>query len=146
MSSRPSLANLPAQVQVRVEVHRGSLVKRGPHGSIDFLSPIPCPFDYGSVLGHEGLDGDPADAVLLGGPRARDSVHTLPVLGRVCFLDAGLLDDKWICGPVAPTAADRRALAAFFRAYAAAKAALGPLRALRSGQRGRTAYEGLEWR
>ena len=84
--------------------------------------------------------------MLLGGPRALDSVHTLPVLGRVCFVDAGLPDDKWICGELPVSAADRRALAAFFRTYAAAKAALGPVRALRSGLRGPTRYEGLEWR
>lgn len=146
MSSRPPLSALPARVSVRVEVRRGSRIKRGPRGEIDFLSPVACPFDYGSVAGEEGADGDPADAVLLGGPRARDTVHELSVLGRVCFVDAGLQDDKWICGEAPPTEAERRELARFFRTYARVKRLLGPARRIRSGQAGETRFEGLEWR
>lgn len=146
MSSRPPLAELPTRARVRVEVRRGSRIKRGSDGGIDFLSPIPCPFDYGSVLGEEGADGDPADAVLLGGPRVRGSVHELQVLGRVRFVDAGLQDDKWICGEGAPTEGERRELDRFFRAYARVKGLLAPARRLRGGPSGRTRFEGVEWR
>ena len=53
---RPEPA-LPTRVRVRVEVPRGSLAKRGAHGQIEFLSPVPCPFHYGSVVGVLGADG-----------------------------------------------------------------------------------------
>ncbi len=144
--SRPPLSELPQRVRVRVEVPRGSRIKRGAEGGIDFVSPVPCPFTYGSVSGHAGLDGDPADAVVLGPSLPAGTEVERELLGRVCFVDAGELDDKWICSDIPPSAADERALRRFFSAYAAAKALLGPARALRSGKRGPTRFEGIEWR
>ena len=54
------------RVEVVIEVPRGSFLKRGSSGSIDFVSPLPCPFNYGSVETLIGLEGDLLDAIVLG--------------------------------------------------------------------------------
>jgi inorganic pyrophosphatase len=51
---------------VVIEVLQSSFLKRGSTGKVDFISPLPCPFNYGSVPGYIGLDGDLPDAVVLG--------------------------------------------------------------------------------
>ena len=45
----------PPEVEVVIEVPRGSFLKRGSTGHIDFISPLPCPFNYGSVPIYLGL-------------------------------------------------------------------------------------------
>ena len=37
------------EVDVVIEVTRGSFLKRGSTAHVDFVSPLPCPFNYGSV-------------------------------------------------------------------------------------------------
>ena len=54
------------EVEVVIEVPRGSFLKRGSTGHLDFISPLPCPFNYGSVPSLLGLEGDLLDAVVLG--------------------------------------------------------------------------------
>jgi inorganic pyrophosphatase len=39
----------PPEIEVVIEVPRGSFLKRGSTGHVDFISPLPCPFNYGSV-------------------------------------------------------------------------------------------------
>ena len=39
----------PPEAEVVIEVPRGGFLKRGSSGSIDFVSPLPCPFNYGAV-------------------------------------------------------------------------------------------------
>lgn len=39
----------PPEVEVVIEIPRGSFLKRGSTGHIDFISPLPCPFNYGSL-------------------------------------------------------------------------------------------------
>ena len=56
----------PKAVEVIIEVPRGGFIKRHPDGAVDFVSPVPCPFNYGSVEGSEAADGDPQDALVLG--------------------------------------------------------------------------------
>ncbi len=56
----------PPEVDVVIEVPKGSFLKRGSTGHIDFVSPLPCPFNYGSVPKYLGLEGDLLDAVVLG--------------------------------------------------------------------------------
>ena len=58
-------ATKPIEVDVVVEVPRGSFLKRGSTGRVDFISPLPCPFNYGSVPQYLGLEGDLLDAVVL---------------------------------------------------------------------------------
>jgi inorganic pyrophosphatase len=54
------------EVDVVIEVPRGGFVKRGSTGQADFISPLPCPFNDGSVPAYIGLEGDLLDALLLG--------------------------------------------------------------------------------
>jgi len=56
----------PLEVEVVIEIPRGSFLKRGSTGHIDFISPLPCPFNYGSVPNFLGLEGDLLDALILG--------------------------------------------------------------------------------
>ena len=60
------LSSEPPEVEVVIEIPRGSFVKRGSTGHIDFISPFPCPFNYGSVPNFLGLEGDLLDALILG--------------------------------------------------------------------------------
>jgi len=114
------LTDVPEHACVRIEVTRGGLIKWGADGGVDFISPVPCPFNYGSVVGTTGADGDPADALVLGPRLARGSEAEWPVVGCVRFLDMGQPDDKWICGSPL-TAWDEMRLRWFFGLYALAK-------------------------
>ncbi len=140
--SRPLLADLPDHVDVVIEVTRGSRVKWGADGGVDFLSPVRCPFNYGSVPAVAGADGDPADAVVLGPGLPRGSTHRVRLWGRVRFLDGGRLDDKWICGTAPPSRSERADVERFFARYARLKQLSGPLR--RAG--GASRSEGVDWR
>lgn len=112
------------EVEVVIEVPRGSFFKRGSTGEVDFVSPLPCPFNYGSVPSHIGLEGDLLDALVLGprlplGARIRTTAW-----GAVTLTDRGMSDDKLICaaGPLTPS--QRRGVLAFFRFYAKCKGLL----------------------
>ena len=107
-----------------IEIPCGSFLKRGSTGSIDFVSPLPCPFNYGSVPTHIGLEGDLLDAVVLG-PRlaAGTEVRTL-AWGAVTLTDRGMSDDKLICSAVPLLPAQRVEVLRFFRFYARCKAVL----------------------
>ena len=56
----------PPEVEVIIETPRGSFLKRGATGDIDFSSLLPRPFSYGCVPKFLGLEGDLLDAVVLG--------------------------------------------------------------------------------
>ena len=56
----------PRELDVVIETPRGSAVKRTDDGRVDFISPLPCPFNYGSVPDTRSDDGDRLDAVVLG--------------------------------------------------------------------------------
>ena len=62
------------ELEVVIEVPRGSFLKRGSTGRVDFVSPLPCPFNYGSVPQYLGLENDLLDAVVLG-PRLPAGAH-----------------------------------------------------------------------
>jgi len=128
------------RVQVRIETPRGSFVKRRSDGPIDFVSPLPCPFDYGSLPGTRGADGEPCDALVLGGRRPAGTLVETQVLGLVRFVDGGLPDDKLVCGPAGALdgSVTRAAIRAFFVLYALAKR----LRGIGAG-RGATRFLGL---
>ena len=61
----PATSLDPPEVEVVIEVPRGSFLKRGSTGRVDFISPLPCPFNYGSVPNYVGLEGDLLDALVL---------------------------------------------------------------------------------
>jgi inorganic pyrophosphatase len=139
MAELDPFQGIPAEAEVVVEVPRFSHVKRRDDGAIDFVSPLPCPFNYGSVPGTRSGDGDRIDALLLGPRPPRGARALRKVVGVVRFVDAGALDPKWVCAehPLGPR--DRVALELFFRVYAIAKGALNRAR----GFSGETRYEGL---
>jgi inorganic pyrophosphatase len=108
-------------VDVYIETQRGSFIKRGADGKIEFISFFPCPFNYGSVPGYTAADGDSLDAVVLGPRLPRGTRITAPVLGAVAFIDRGVSDDKLICG-CNPIGSVRRSwILLFFRFYSLCK-------------------------
>ena len=140
MTDRPREDALPREADVVVDLPRFSHVKRRDDGAIDFVSPLPCPFNYGSVPGTRAGDGDRIDAIVLGSRLPRGTRRSVRVRGLVRFVDAGADDPKWICADRELHARDRLLLAAFFHLYAVAKTVLNWLR----GRRGVTRFRGLE--
>lgn len=118
----------PDRLEVVIEVPRGGFIKRRDDGGIDFVSPVPCPFNYGSVPGTRSGDGDRLDAVVLGTRLARGSRVSMAVVGCVHFVDAGDADPKFICGNQALSRVDRLSLLGFFAVYARAKRLLNGVR------------------
>jgi len=127
-----------SEVDVVIEVPRGSFIKRGSTGQVDFISPLPCPFNYGSVPAYIGLEGDLLDALVLG-PRLPLGVHIrIKAWGAVILTDRGMTDDKLICSSHRITAAERRMVLRFFSFYAKCKGLLNVWRR----RPGRNACEG----
>ena len=107
-----------------VEIPRGSFLKRGSAGRVDFVSPLPCPFNYGSVPKYLGREGDLLDAVVLG-PRLRAGTRLrVKAWGAVILTDRGMTDDKLVCSDRPVTPAQRRNVLRFFHFYAKCKALL----------------------
>lgn len=129
------------QVTVLIDTPRGGFVKRHDDGSIDFVSPLPSPFNYGSVPGSRSSDGDRLDALVLGPSLARGRTVELPIVGRVDFLDAGLDDPKLVLADHPPSRWERARVVAFFRVYGLAKCVLHGIR----GERGETRFRGVRW-
>jgi inorganic pyrophosphatase len=116
------------EVEVLIEVPRGSFLKRGSTGHVDFVSPLPCPFNYGSVPQYIGREGDLLDAVVLG-PRLPLGTRTrVRAWGAVELTDRGLTDDKLICSHAPLTPAQRERVLRFFRFYAKCKGLLNLVR------------------
>ena len=115
-------------LEVVIEVPQGCFLKRGSTGRLDFVSPFPCPFNYGSVEAYVGLDGDLLDAVVLGPRLPRGARVTVPALGAIGLVDRGIYDDKIICShrPLSPL--QRFFVLLFFRFYAKCKGLLNFLR------------------
>ena len=129
---------VPRRVRVCIEVPRLSFVKRGGTG-IEYVSPLPCPFNYGSVPDTLAPDGDALDAIVLGPRLAVGANVDVDVHAVVRFVDDGAVDDKLVCGP-APSAADIRRLTRFFRVYAVARGWMNRAR----GRAGVTRFDGVE--
>ena len=129
-------------VDVLIEVPKGGFVKRELRGEsleVDYVSPVPSPFNYGCIPGEQAPDGDFTDVIVLG-PRLKAGTRLrVPVVAVVYFTDAGLQDDKLVASDGALTDGDRRALIAFFRLYVLARKAL----TLRRGLHGVTEFKGL---
>jgi inorganic pyrophosphatase len=132
------VSNEPPELDVVIEIPRGSFLKRGSTGRIDFVSPLPCPFNYGSVPIYLGLEGDLLDAVVLGPRLPLGARIRVKVWGAVTLTDRGMMDDKLICGHRPPSAAERLEILRFFRFYAKCKGLLNAWRR----RPGRNACEG----
>src|SRR6476661_4942990 len=112
------------ELDVVIEVPKGSFLKRGSTGRIDFVSPLPCPYNYGSVPQLLGLEGDLLDAVVLGPRLPAGTRVRVRAWGAVTLTDRDMVDDKLICADRAPTERERRRVLTFFRFYARCKALL----------------------
>lgn len=117
-------ADAPTVLRVRIEVPRGAFIKPAADGQgIDLISPVPAPFNYGSVPGTTGPDGDPWDAVVLG-PRLRRGIEVeRQVVGYIDFVDGGAPDPKWICSSHRVRWHEKVLVTAFFEMYAKLKSA-----------------------
>lgn len=134
----PLAGDAAPRVEVVIEIPRGSFLKRGSSGSVDFVSPLPCPYNYGSVPDYVGLEGDLLDALVLGPRLPAGTRVTASAFGAVGLSDRGLYDDKLVCAGAPPTPWQRRRVLAFFHVYAQCKRLLNLWR----GRSGRTRCEG----
>jgi inorganic pyrophosphatase len=120
--------DIQPEVDVVIEIPKGSFIKRGSTGHVDFISPMPCPYNYGSVPNYVGLEGDLLDAVVLG-PRLRvGSRLRIRAWGAVTLTDRGMSDDKLICSVLPPSDAEKRNVLRFFHFYARCKGLLNAWR------------------
>lgn len=116
------------QLDLVIEIPRGSFLKRGSTGHVDFVSPLPCPFNYGAVPELLGLEGDLLDAVVLGPRLKRGSALRMKTWGAVTLMDRGMRDDKLICCDHRLSEAECENVLRFFRFYAKCKGLLNILR------------------
>jgi inorganic pyrophosphatase len=128
----------PPAIEVVIEVPRGSFLKRGSTGHVDFISPLPCPFNYGSVPSYVGLEGDLLDALVLGPRLPLGTRIWVKAWGAVTLTDRGMTDDKLICSHYPLNASERRKVLRFFHFYAKCKGLLNVWRR----RPGRNACEG----
>lgn len=126
------------ELDVVIEIPKGSFVKRGSTREIDFISPLPCPFNYGSAPSFLGLEGDLLDAVVLGPRLPLGTRITVKARGAVTLTDRGMKDDKLICSGHPLSFRERQNVLRFFRFYAKCKGLLNFLR----GSSGRNACDG----
>lgn len=121
---RSPAAQPPPEFEVVIEIPRGGFLKRGSTGRIDFVSPLPCPFNYGSIPRYVGLEGDLLDAVVLGPRLAAGTRVRVRAWGAVVLTDRGMVDHKLICSeqPVSPE--QREKVLRFFALYARCKGLL----------------------
>src|SRR5687768_16893159 len=114
----------PPEVEVVIEIPRGSFLKRGSTGHVDFVSPLPCPFNYGAVPTLLGLEGDLLDAVVLGPRLPLGARVRVKAWGAVTLTDRGLSDDKLICSAMPISLREQRRVLRFFHFYARCKGLL----------------------
>ncbi len=127
-------------VEVVIEIPRGSFLKRGSTGELDFISPLPCPFNYGSIPAFIGLEGDLLDAVVLGSRLPVGKKIKVYAWGAIGLTDRGLYDDKLICSQLPISQWKRQLILMFFKIYAKAKSLLNMTR----GRKGLNRCEGWD--
>jgi inorganic pyrophosphatase len=126
------------EIEIVIEIPRGSFLKRGSTGQIDFVSPFPCPFNYGSVPDYLGQEGDLLDALVLGPRLPAGARVRVKAWGAVILRDRGMVDDKLVCSERPVTSRQRRWVLRFFAFYALCKGLLNVVRR----RPGRNACEG----
>ena len=138
LPSMAAIVKAVPEVDVVIEIPRWSFLKRGSKGHVDFVSPLPCPFNYGAVPTLVGLEGDLLDVVVLGQRLRLGTRLRVPVWGAVVLRDRGMVDHKLICSAEPLDEAARGRVLRFFGLYAGCKGLLNLLR----GRSGRNACEG----
>lgn len=128
-------------MKVRIETPKYSFVKRNADGGIDYISPFPCPFNYGSAPGTLADDGDECDAVVLGERLAFGECVERELWAVVDFYDDGHYDPKLICSDKPLTGKDKFALASFFAFFAIMKWAFGKVKR----KKGKTKFVGIRY-
>lgn len=128
----------PVQLDVVIEIPRWSFLKRGSGGSVDFVSPLPCPFNYGSVRTFIGSDDDFLDAIVVGPRLARGVRVAVYAFGAIGLTDRDMYDDKLVCSLRPLRWWDRRMVLVFMHIYGWSKRLLNYARR----RRGRTVCEG----
>jgi inorganic pyrophosphatase len=116
------------EVDIVIEIPRGSFLKRGSTGHVDFVSPLPCPYNYGSVPAYLGLDGDLLDALVLGPRLPLGTRVRMKAWGAVMLTDRGMTDDKLICSDHSLSPAEQQKILRFFHFYAKCKGLLNAWR------------------
>ena len=137
-SSIPDTSTRPPRLEVVIEIPRGSFLKRGSSGELDFISPLPCPYNYGSVENYIGLEGDLLDAVVLGPRLQRGERVSVYAVGAIGLTDRGMYDDKIVCSTDPAIMTRRFPILLFFRFYAKCKGILNLFR----GRPGRNTCNG----
>jgi inorganic pyrophosphatase len=115
-------------VEVVIEIPRWSFLKRGSRGTLDFVSPFPCPFNYGSVPGWLGGEGDLLDAIVLGPRLAAGQRVRVPARAAIGLAERYMYDDKLVCSQRKLTPGDRWRVLRFMMFYARCKRVLNCLR------------------
>ena len=128
----------PMQLEVIIEIPRWSFLKRGSSGKLDFVSPLPCPFNYGSVREFIGSDDDFLDAIVLGPRLPRGARVKVLVHGAVGLTDRDMYDDKLVCSQHPLRQSERRGVLLYMSFYGRLKRVLNFFR----GSGGRTESEG----
>ena len=104
--------------EITIEIPRWGFIKRGGNDAVDFISPLPCPYNYGAISEYLGVDGDLLDAVVLGRRLARGTTIKMRVYGAIGLTDHGDYDDKLICSDKPLSVTERFFVLNFFRLYA----------------------------
>ena len=125
----------PTQIEVVIEISKWSFLKRGTSGEVDFVSPFPCPFNYGSVPDYVGLEGDLLAALVLGPRLPRGTRVTVQAHGAVGVSERGLYDDKIVASHAMLTPWQARGVVLFFHFYAFCKGVLNLFRGYRGFSR-----------
>lgn len=136
----PENVRAGGEVEVVIDSPRGSFVKWRDDGRVDFVSPVPSPYNYGSMPGTIGGDGDRLDAIVLGPRLARGARVRVPVRAVVHFVDGGAEDLKLVCSPHRLRRRERALIELFFRVYVPFKRALQVVR----GGQGAIRFDGVE--
>jgi len=118
----------PVGIVITIEVPRWSFVKRGSSGRVNFISPLPCPYNYGAAESFIGLEGDLLDAIVLGRRRPFGAKVRTQAWGAVTLTDRGMSDDKLICSEHPVSSGERARILRFFAFYARCKGVLNTWR------------------
>jgi inorganic pyrophosphatase len=137
-SDNSSASGVQPRVEVVIEIPRGSFLKRGSNGHLDFVSPFPCPYNYGSIHEYIGGEGDYLDAIVLGPRLPVGTRIETTAYGAVGLSERFMSDDKLVCGDLPILDSERRKILHFFRFYAFCKGILNRIRR----QPGRSSCDG----